>query len=163
MTDILMVPEKQERVMPTKFRGALVYITSNKSIPSSTGTMVEWDEYKYDTDGFWNPNEPTKLIIPRGVKRVRLTANVRWHASSEDANSRWAWIRGNESDDAFSGMGQSRQIATPKTDVIQNVQSAVVEVQEGDYFQFRLYHDENGARSIRSQGGFTWFSIEVID
>lgn len=46
----------------------------------------------------------------------------------------------------------------------QNMQSAVVNVIEGDYFELSVYH--NAGAAINVGGGFperTWFALEVIE
>ncbi len=51
---------------------------STQTIADATPTKVSWDNFQFDDNSFWNIANPTRLTIPAGVTRVRLTAGIRW-------------------------------------------------------------------------------------
>lgn len=43
------------------FPRARVYRNGGLSVAASTDTLITWDVMHYDTDGMWDPNNPTRL------------------------------------------------------------------------------------------------------
>jgi hypothetical protein len=59
------------------FRGALLRRSTDFSV-GATGTYVavSWQSAAYDSDGFWDAGQPTRLTVPAGVTKVRLVGNI---------------------------------------------------------------------------------------
>ena len=59
-----------DNVHGLKARGALLRLTADKSIPSGTPTVIDWDSPVYDTSNFWSAGNPSRLTVPIGVSKV---------------------------------------------------------------------------------------------
>lgn len=52
--------------------------TTDQSIPDATVTAVAWQAAQFDDGAMWSAGDPTRLTVPAGVSKVRLTASLRW-------------------------------------------------------------------------------------
>jgi|TARA_E500000318_G_scaffold26404_1_gene26157 hypothetical protein len=147
--------------LPT-FRGARVTISSDYSVPPNTYVYVPWDVADVDTDGFWSASDPTKLTVPSGIKRVRLTFNTMW----KDLASGVVNTHTMKNRDLYPGMGQKMELPTVSTEGVvvtyTNVVSAAVEVEEGDYFELRVVQGDSVARDLWKFEE-TWFEIAAVE
>ena len=59
---------------------------ANQSIPDSTDTAVTWQTTVYDDVvqalTILDPANPSRIYVPKGVSRVRLTVGIRWNTSA---------------------------------------------------------------------------------
>ena len=139
------------------FRGVLVNKNTSQSILDNEGTPINFEEVAYDTDNFFDGI--SGLVIPKGVKKVKLTGNTYW-AVSNLGNRTLAIIKNGTAE--YAGAPISRQTAVGTLRAEQNISSAVIEVQEGDYFQLRA--TQTSGVAITLQGShLNWFSLEVIE
>jgi hypothetical protein len=69
----------QRAMLP--FRGALLEHTSNLNISTNSYLPIPWQSLGYDTDAFWDVAQPTRLIVPKGLTRIRFIANIEWQSS----------------------------------------------------------------------------------
>jgi hypothetical protein len=149
-----------------EFRGAIVRRSTAQSIPDSTWTYVTWEIAEYDTDDFWVDSAgPDRFVVPanKGIRYVRLSANVTW---SEDSRG-WCQVEFRKNGEAFVGRGRvsyynSMANEPMQTPNVQNMQSAVVPVQEGDELSVGV-QQMSGSELNLEPGPDTWFSIEVVD
>lgn len=145
-----------QRVM-LPFRGALLRRTANYTV-STTGAYVAipWQSAVYDTDAFWSAGQPTRLTVPTGVTKVRLTANIEWQTSP---TSQLVEIRKN----GVSVVGGGSFIVrgdSGYSNQMRNIASAVLPVAAGDWFDLAVYIGASGElRSLER----TWFAIEVVE
>lgn len=57
----------------------VAYLNVAQTIPSGVETPVNWNNTLAAPQfGMWNGANPSRLVVPTGAKKVRLTANVRW-------------------------------------------------------------------------------------
>lgn len=144
------------------FRGALVELTANESISSGTSTVVPWDQAIYDTDSIWSSGSPTRLTVPTGVTRVRLSGNAMFVAGSDyqynliRCRKNAAVIRG-EFNTATADYSVSRE-------PLLNGASAVLTVVAGDYFDMVVFQQNaaNAARNLLWDTA-TWFAMEIVE
>ena len=68
----------QRAMLP--FKGALVRRTSDLTSVSPP-IHVSWQAATYDTDGFWDAGNPTRLTVPAGITKIRLMGAVALQAS----------------------------------------------------------------------------------
>src|SRR5699024_2123238 len=54
------------------FKGAMVSLTKDQTIKSSTWTTVAFDKSDYNLSGFWSSGSKTRLVVPDEVKKVKL-------------------------------------------------------------------------------------------
>lgn len=142
------------------FKGALVKLTADESIATSTDVLIPWDAATYDTSSFFAGASPTKLTVPSGVSRVKLSGVIAWSATSSQ-NKRQALILKNGG--SFSGYGQNIRIgpgSTASDSQRQGIVSAVVDVVAGDFFEIQVRQTSSGSRNVETP---SWFAIEVVE
>lgn len=135
------------------FRGALVPLLTTQTATSS-GTTVVWTTAVYDTDAFWSISHPSRLTVPAGVSKVRLSA----HAIINTATSFSGIAMTKNGAGGFQGRGiMAITLGTP-SDLYVSAESGVVVVSAADYFEV-LAISNTGSLSTASD---TTFSIEVV-
>lgn len=78
---------RRSTVRSPRITASRVQATTNAWAP------VAWDGVRYDTLGFWWAAAPTRLTVPPGVTRVRLTAGLRVDATDTMPTSNAITIR----------------------------------------------------------------------
>jgi len=159
--------------MVSTYRGALVYKSeTNQSVVSGVGMsnenwLLTFDKIHYDTDGFFDFSEPSKLTIPAGVGMVRLTVQNIW--ASNGTGVRWVVIKKNfPADNGYSSGGwfPGNPAVTPMSNSSGSTSdlqcsSAVIPVEEGDFFEcFAVQYSGSNLNLLASTG--TFFGIEVL-
>lgn len=152
-------------VVADEARGATVSRSTAQPVPDSASTTAQWESQDSDTGDFWSADAPDRFVIPakRGIRFVRLIANVAWE---EDSHG-WREVELLRNGEAFVGGGKASMyngVADPPTDEpsVQNVQSAVVAVDDGDELTVQVRQTSGATLSLKP-GANTWFSIEAID
>lgn len=143
-----------------KFSGALMTVTEEHQWVSTSYNMVPWGEAKYDTDGYWNPAYPTRLTIPKGVKKVRLSANTIWESVGTTVKGGYRMMRMQKNGEYTLGLPYTRYTSVSTSP--NSVTSSVIEVKEGDYFELEVYYREATPVALRKDP-HTWFSIEAVE
>lgn len=139
-------------------KGALLAMSSNHSLSvSGTEEALVWATVVYDTDGIWSGSAVTRLTVPAGVTKVRLTGAVRW--SAHTTGSRYANIKKNGGH--LPGAGTHRGGAGNTQQDWMSMGGAVVEVVAGDYFEIVAQQDSGGALNVEAHA-MTWFAMEII-
>lgn len=138
------------------FMGAMAKLDSNISLNTKTTLYVPWQSTLYNTSGFWNPTNPTRLTVPKGVNKVRLSANVLW--ASNATGSRL--LRVKQNGNYMPGLPYI--LKTAETTSATQGNSGVIPVKEGDYFELEVRHEAGVAIDFRADP-YTWFSIEVVE
>lgn len=149
------------------FRGALVYLGSSVTVNSGVRTMIPYNRVVYDTDGFFNPAQPTRLTVPSGVTKVRLATSHIWYNNANGLRQAVVKKNSASSDGFYPGCGPATIPANSSTTTDPHAVTAVIDVNEGDYFEseagqwsgspLTMAVDANG----ESRG--TWFMIEVME
>ncbi|GIX11749.1 hypothetical protein [Elioraea sp.] len=145
----------QRALLP--FRGALVRRTTNFSV-STTGAYVAipWQSAVYDSDALWDAGQATRLAVPAGVTKVRLTGNIEWQTSPTsqlvEIRKNGGAVVGGGSFIVRGDSGYSNQM--------RNIASAVLPVVAGDWFELAVFVGASGElRSLER----TWFALEVVE
>lgn len=138
------------------FMGAMAKLDSNISLNTKTTLYVPWQSTLYNTSGFWNPTNPTRLTVPKGVKKVRVSANVLW--ASNATGSRL--LRVKQNGNYMPGLPYI--LKTAETTSATQGNSGVIPVKEGDYFELEVRHEAGVTIDFRADP-YTWFSIEVVE
>lgn len=134
-------------------KGALAKLNTDASTSNNSEADVSWDSVGYDDFAIWSGSNPTRLTVPAGVKRVRLTAAVRWNSNSngrrtvkikQNGGAVWA------ADDRSSPDTGDCAVATP-----------VLSVSPGNYFYVAVTQTSGGSLSVRAVDG-TSFSMEIV-
>lgn len=146
-------------------KGALVTIDSNQSIPDVTFAFISWDSQAYDTDGIWDSGDPTKLIVPSNVKKVRLSCGLRWADAASSSNEYFTMIdknRGSAGDGPnFIGGTSTWYGSDGGGRAAEVVITPVVNVNPGDHFTVSVQQKSGGSLSLQSVN--TWFSMEIVE
>ena len=138
------------------FIGAMVKLDTNISLNTKTTLYVPWQSALYNTSGFWNPTNPTRLTVPKGVKMVKIAANVLWAAN--DTGSRL--LRVKQNGNYMPGLPYVLRTAEG-TSATQG-SSGAIPVKEGDYFELEVRHEAGVTIDFRADP-YTWFSIEAVE
>jgi hypothetical protein len=133
-------------------RTSLIYPSANQSIPDSTGAyLTQFNSQIINDDGFWNTADQDRLTIARPVYRVRISANLTFHAPP-GANA-FAQIVVAGAVVASQGWGGSAYMS---------MCSPVVQVLPGQIVQVFVQHFAGTALLILGNSVYTNLSIEVI-
>lgn len=143
-TDPTVVPSSEP------YRGARVRRTSNLSITANTVTVVTWQAADRDTDSIWSAGAPTRLTVPTGVTKVRLSAQLRYAASAS------VFVLIGKNGDTPNGAVRVNATGTGlfgATDVL--------DVVAGDYFECSAF--SAGSSPSVTADYSTWFAMQIIE
>lgn len=140
----------------TDFNGALVKLKENQPLSSNKYTMAIWGGAIYNTDGYWNPENPTRLTVPRGVTKVRISASILW----ENNDVGYRQLRVKQNNQYIHGLIYNRYLAT--TTAGNTTAGAVIDVKEGDYFELEASQTSGVTLNLR-EDPYTWMSIEAVE
>lgn len=106
----------------------------------------------------YDPSHPTRIMIPAGVTRVRLSGTVCWGAGGGNVTSRLVEVIGN-------GAAVSASFTTSGAGGVagsfpfSNIVTPIVSVQPGDYLEVRLGFE--GTETTWIQGDESYWTLEV--
>ncbi len=142
-----------------RFYGANVYLTSAEATANTTELEVPWDAAYYSDLGIWSSSNPTKLYVPAGVTKVRISAGIRWAANT--VGYRNVRIRSNPGGvyAANSIWGAADHIAGENGDC--TITTGVIDVQDIEYFELVVKQSSGGALDVRAVEG-TYFQMEIV-
>lgn len=143
-----------------RFKGAMAILTAdNTGLDLSSFTKLEWDDTQYDTgvDGtaFFD-NVSDRLVVPAGVSRVRITANVvgtNLAAGSDDRFGVFVYKNG-----SILPTGGAQFFLAGATGYV-SCDTGVISVVPGDYFE--IFADSGDDTSVDILAAGTSFCIEV--
>lgn len=145
-----------------KFGGAHVYRSAAQTISNQVFTFISWDTENYDTDSIWSSSDPTKLVVPSGVTRVRLNAGVRWADKSGTTSEYGTWFNKNKTEaSAETGITGYNFAHWSRADTYghcgYSFASPVIPVVGGDFFKLVVYQNTGGALTVNA-----WMAMELI-
>lgn len=142
------------------WRGATVKRTSDLPVSNLVETPIPWQATTEDTDSIWSAGNPTRLTVPAGVTRVRLSGSIQYEASTSGV--RFLLISKNGSD--FEGRVRDVIGSSGTTGIAlgMSASTADVAVSPGDYFELRAYHNGSSSLDLIS-GTALWFSMAVVE
>lgn len=136
--------------LPSDLKYARVNLSS--LISSHTSGVLNWNNEVVDTDGFYSSGSPSRLTVPTGISRVRVTANLETESYTGNVLIE---IRKNGS----LVTGCVKKISGKGALKLLNLATPPLEVSSGDYFE--LFVQTAVAHSIQP-APFTWFCIEEV-
>jgi len=136
------------------YRGALASLSAD-IINLTSGSNVPFSETVYDTDGIWNVGNPSRLTVPAGVSRVRITASMESPSAGFTNNS--FTMRLSKNGLNFKGMATQSATLGFNNEVM-SFSSAVIDVIPGDYFEVRLFHSQDMDLDVN-----TSFGMEIVE
>lgn len=144
------------KVQSTEFIGAMLQLEANVTVPARKYVKIPWSKVTYNNAEFWDSNNPTRLVVPKGITKVRVSGNALWDSNPTGQRMLRLLKNGTYS----IGLPYTRDVAISTAP--QNGASGVIPVKEGDYFEFEVIQDSEGDRQFRADP-YTWFSIEAVE
>jgi hypothetical protein len=130
---------------------------SPQTYSNNTEAAVTWSGERYSGGfGIWNASTPTRINVPSGARRVRVSAGTSWDASGDGqfvarirSNSGTNWAKDNRYGTASNGSG-SATLITPIIDV-------------GSITYFELYLIQVTGSNLNLFGtNATYLTLEVL-
>ena len=141
-------------------RGALAYSNAGKIISTSTRTVMDFELEDYDTDTIHdNVTNNSRLTVPTGVTKIRLTAKISMAGGGGFYEART--LKNGLA--AFAGSSEDGVLATASwLDVHLNLNTPVITVVATDYFEVDLFQTTGISKNTRSGSDQAWFGMEII-
>jgi hypothetical protein len=151
----------------TTHKGCLLYKSTNQTLTTATATNVTWDSEEYDTNDFHSTSSNTsRITIPAGVTKVKLSAMVAF-SNSSTTGARYLAFRKNGSDFIGGGRITIAGTSSPVGANLLHIETPVVVVTTGDYFEVRVWQSSGGDLDILATGTLSttgnYFALEVIE
>ncbi len=155
------------------FAGA--YVTKDGGSAQSinpTATVAEWDGTEvYDTDGFFDSGDNTKLTIPagKGIKKVKISFVLRCDPNGGDPDADSTIIVNIDRNGVLESSGtqlvwKMPPIAEGPASTSYSYLSPVLEVADGDYFTLDVsFNNVTGGSGPLLSNIRTWYQIEVVE
>lgn len=150
------IDDLEELIPDVEFKGALLLLNNNIPMDHNAWTTVAWGKAEYNYSGFWSSSSPSRIIIPEGVKKVKLTGNTLWVANNDGRRT----IRMRKNGQYTAGLPYISVLGGGTFPL--NVSSAVVETQPGDYFEMEVRQASGEELELR-EDPYTYFSLEVVE
>lgn len=157
--DVTIGTEGITRFLSSGFRGALVTRATDQTAANyTTLTAIPFDAEINDTDAFHdNATNNTRLTIPAGVTKVRLTANVAIELLDIDMTGKVV-IRKNGA--TVQGSAFTGNEVGLDTSPFYSISTHVLDVVEGDYFECALVVETDTSITVATE---TTFGVEVVE
>lgn len=143
------------------FEGAIAIRSSDLTGLGTGENAISWSDVSYDTSGIWSGVSPTRLTVPSGVTKVKVSASFRTTAIgiNQGASAR---ITQNGSAQLLSPI-QSINTSSDDTNTFAprgHLATAVMSVDAADYFELSIFSNDSNWTLDNIQ---SWFSMEVIE
>lgn len=145
------------------FRGARAYTNTDQTLTTATNTALTFDLEVYDTDDIHDlVTNNSRMTVPAGVTKVRLTANCGFDANA--TGDVQMTIQKNGAVTLTEPFARLTSL-TASADPYINISSGVMEVSGGDYFEAFVRQASGGNLNTApvSPFGLVWFSMEVVE
>lgn len=144
--------------------GALIYMTGSQAISNNTWTVVNFGAANYDPLTLWNSS--SRLTVPAGVKKVRLSGNMEM-AAVTSGTAFMTIIKNGVSFLSDSYVGQPHIGGGNNTALNGfNCSSAVLSVSAGDYFEMQCFQSSGSSKDIAQTNTknqkATWLCMEIL-
>jgi len=143
------------RVGPPVFQGAMTKRTVDLTRDFRPFASIPWNGVVYDTGGFWSVGQPTRLTVPAGVSRVKVSAGL--------------LLNGGVATEYFSTLiqkngayveGLGLSIATMPAGLTRvGLAGATVDVVPGDYFEVWGANQTTATLTLKV---LSWLAMEAV-
>lgn len=141
------------------FRGALVArATTLVGFNATPPAYIPFDSEVYDTAGIFDPAQPTRLTVPAGASRVRLTSNLLF-TSVTNGEVVAVTLDKNGSTAGFPGTFALRDVGVGNA-IWLTGETSVVNVVPGDFFALRCWPNADNAIDLLAP--WCSFGLEVV-
>ena len=136
--------------------GALVTNSANQAV----GGAMAFDTEIYDTAGIHDTAvNNSRLTVPAGITKVRLTACIETEASA----STYLMVRILKNNSIVAGLPSSKIAPIGTANNLIAVHSAPVDAVAGDYFTVNVYTSAGTENVYAQSASFsTWFAMELV-
>lgn len=132
--------------------GVLLNRNAALSLTNAVNTLVPWITAQFENGlEFWTNTAPTKITVPRGVHYMQFGAGATFASSAVGLRELHIIKNGY----GMVGMGKQQAEGSAGGTNLQ-VNTAVVPVKEGDFFEARVYQSSGGALDLTPNES-TWF------
>jgi len=140
-------------------RESLVELTANETIANAINTQIPWDAVVTDTSSIWSAGSPTRLTVPAGASRVKLSGSILFNFNATGVRTLQLLKNGA----AVKG-GIYANNTNPDSIYAAPLKgtSAILTVSPGDYFELDVYQNSGGNLDIIDNAN-TWFAMEIIE
>lgn len=146
--------------------GAKAFGSGNQTISDATPTVVAFNSESYDTAAIHdNATNNSRLTVPVGVTRIKLTAYAKWAANG--SAFRFMEIRKNGAggtiDDDMAGYEPSLYASAANASVPllgMQLASGTITVVATDYFELRVEQTSGGNLDLLA--GDYWMEMEIV-
>jgi len=152
-----------------------VHIAADFTTTNELESAIPWEVADFDDAGgvMWSASNPTRLVPPPGVTRLRLTAGIRWEGNSSigyrivkiKANNAAGYYPLNAifaSDSRFPDAAPGVSSCTLTT--------GIIDVRDINYFELTVQQDSGADLDVYGTGGAqpqrgwgTFFQMEVVN
>lgn len=147
--------------VPASRKRCLLRRSSNYDNTGGTDHTIPWQVAEYDVGDWWDVNDPTVIIIPEGVSKIRMIGNAVYGTSSSLVQCN---VILQHEDSIAAGSGASESNAT-SGQARANAVSAIIPVAPGERYKMVVFAtDPAGAPDpvIGSNTG-NWFAVEALE
>jgi hypothetical protein len=155
------------------FRGALVFRSTVQTIPYGTPppTAIIFQSASYDTNQIFSQANPTRLTVPAGVSKVRVSGNIRYGDPGVSTIQAGVALFVRKGGLNFIAMPR-QQLPLPANGASgagMNITSPVYQVTPGEYFELLTAHSLANSNSqpiswdTDTSQSITWFAMEIIE
>ena len=141
------------------FKGALLRKGENQLIPNDTIMALTWTDVVYDTDNIHDIGSPTRLTIPSGISKIKITGSVGFHENTGGRRVVFIYKNG---DGRYSGRASVTVVPVAGTATVVQVSSPVLPVVAGDYFEI-MVQQTSGQDIYITDYYNVWVAIEAIE
>jgi len=141
------------------FSGALLNLGGNETTTHDTEEALNWTSEVYDVGG-WHESitNPSRLTVPAGVDRVRITVHVEF-AFNAVGSRRVLLLKGGVLLEQAGGIWEQLAAAAATTINMTGI-SAPLPVVAGNYFEIGVMQTSTTTLDVLAAG--TWVSIEKV-
>lgn len=145
---------------------ALIYQTAPQTITDATPTDLTWGAAAKNDLTMWTIGDPTKLVVPAGVKAVRVAGAIQYAAMSVADKFLKLNLQKNGAATYYGVPSQTTSTNAGSSAIYSiSITSPVLLVTPGDYFQLNTvqFTSASQATNQASTAYTTWFSMEIIE
>ena len=148
----------------TIFKGALVTRVgaSTQLISDSIWTSFVFATEEYDTDGIWTSGASTRLTVPSGITKIRISHGFILNGVMSGTGGGYHGVRLRKNGSDFEGAAHQYEVESTSRPASLNITTPIINVTSSNYFEVQFYHNYGGLASITS-GSDVWFAMEIIE
>lgn len=145
-----------DKVLKSGLNATVVRKTVAQSLATGVPATMNWGEALYGDH--WSVSNPTRLTVPTGATKVRVTAQGAFASNSTGQRQYEILMNGGYP----QGRGANYLAPNPAASTVTTAQSAIVNVVPGDYFEVVAFQNSGGSLNVLASTT-TWFMLEVIE